>query len=96
MKRCLMIGSALLGIAAFATTAFALPPSLSSGASSIHNSLSSSLGDGRYNNWKKPYDSDDDLRSSAPKTTGKSKGGDTATGADRAPRRASHPRNSKP
>ena len=96
MKRCLAIGSALLGVAAFATTAFALPPNLSSGAASIHNSLSSSLGDGRYNNWKKPFDSDDALSFAAPKTTGKSKGGDTATGAYRAPRRTSHPRNSKP
>ena len=82
-----VVGAATLSFVAVATTAVAYMPGGGSGGVShapsmgIHNSLSSSLGDGRRNTFKKPLDSDGGGQSDpAPKTTGAGSGGAPASG----------------
>jgi hypothetical protein len=91
MKRFLVIGGALIALATFANSADARMmgsntgmPHMSSSSSSygIHTSVSSSLGDSRHNNWKKPIDSDGGGPGDPPtkKTgTGTGTGGGTTT-----------------
>ena len=74
MKHDLATGCcALLGLMAAATVADAYP--LGGGSTvrsspSIHNSLSSSLGDTRHDHWKRPFDSDDGGDPAPKKTPG--------------------------
>src|ERR1051325_2966556 len=83
MKNYLLIGAALLGLAAAATTADArMMGGSSSGFSHMsgatHTAVTSSLGETRHNTWKKPIDSDGGGPSDpTPKPTGKGNGGGT-------------------
>src|SRR5262249_50615945 len=95
-----IVGGSLLGFVAAATTANAYGPGLSTGMShassmSIHNSLSSSLGDsGRRNTFKKPLDSDGGGPSDpTPNTTGAGDGGTKSGGFYPPPRRPGYPHN---
>jgi hypothetical protein len=84
MKLPIIAGGALIALTAFATTADARmmggsTASRLSSNTSIHTSVSSTFGDSRHNNWKKPLDSDGGGPSDPPpkKTTSTGNGGGT-------------------
>jgi hypothetical protein len=86
MKLTITACGALIALTALATTADARKMGSSttsasrlSSTTSIHTSVSSTLGDSRHNNWKKPLDSDGGGPSDPPpkKTTSTGTGGGT-------------------